>query len=174
MRLLCLFSSADLSRASYVGREASHWSTEIDQGRCEFVPLVVDAEAGALAVSGLFAAAVVVCTPTDLTPALAATLKALAAAFAKAGLRHELVPAEAPVSVLAWLHREVPPLVDVCHADGEVRLASPSWWRDRARRHLAPPAPAAASATAELTAAIEAETEDLTAELAAFVARRGW
>ena len=172
MRLLCLFSSPALCRASHVGRDASHWITEIDQGRCEFVHLVLDDEAGALAVSGLFAAAVVVCDPADLSPTLASSLRALATDFGRAGLRHELVPAEAPVSVLGWLQGEVPALVPVCHADGEVRLASPSWWRDRARRHLAPAGPATPAASLQPEAA--AEAEDLRAELAAFVARRGW
>ncbi|HET9551629.1 MAG TPA: hypothetical protein VFP50_01550 [Anaeromyxobacteraceae bacterium] len=166
-RLLCLFSSARLAEGSHVGRQAGHWTTDLDQGPCEFVPLVVDAEAGALAASGLFSAAVLVCDPADLGPALAASLAAAGHAFAAAGLPHEVVPAAAPVSVLGWLAREAPALVPACHADGEVRLASPSWWRDRARRHLAAAAPAASAAAA-------AEAEDLTAELAAFVARRGW
>lgn len=176
MRLLCLFSSADLSRASYVGREAAHWVTDIDQGRCEFVPVVLDAEAAALAVSGLFAGAVVVCAPADLGPALAGALRALAPALARAGLRHELVPAEAPVSVLGWLQAEVPALVGACRVDGEVRLASPSWWRDRARRQLAAPAePSDALLDGiEVQVEAEAEAEDLRSELAAFVARRGW
>jgi hypothetical protein len=167
LRLLCLFSSPRLAGSSWVGQQAGHWASDLDQGRCEFVPLALDGEAAALAVSGLFSAAVVVCDPADLGPALAAALGELAAAFASARLRHELVPCGSPVSVLGWLAREVPALVPVCRADGEVRLGSPSWWRDRARRHLAAPA---AAAPAEPPAG----GEDLAAELSAFVARRGW
>jgi hypothetical protein len=165
MRLLCLFSSEGLMKESFVGRLAEHWSSDIDQGRCEFVPLVIDAEAEAMAVCRIFTSAVLVCGSRDLGPELAALLNAAGPAFAGEGLRLELIPAEAPVTVLAWLAREVPSQVRACHAGGEVRLDSPSWWRDQARRHFSQPG---------ATLAEEAEPEDLTDELRAFISNRGW
>ena len=169
-RLLCLFSSSGLAAGSFLGRQAGHWRTEVDQGQVELVPLVVDADAPSLAVSGLFAAAVVVCAPEDLGAPLAAALSGAAGSFAAARLPCQLVPAAAPVSVLAWLAREAPALLPAWCADAEVRLASPTWWRDRARRLLAQ----GAAAVAPPGAAEAAEAEDLGDELAAFVARRGW
>lgn len=163
-RVLCLFSSPALRAASFFARREEHWATDLDQGACEFVPLVADDEMPALAASGLFTAATLLCRPIDLGPRLAAALRASADAFSRAGLPLELVPAEAPVTVLAWVAEHVPSLVAACRTDGEVRPDSPSWWRDRARGHLArrpgaEPAPA---------------PEDLGAELREFVARRGW
>ena len=163
LRVLCLFSSAALREGSFFAGRDGHWATDIDQGRCEFVPLVVDGELATLATSGLFAAATLLCRPADLTPALAGTLRAGAAAFDRAAVPLELVAATGPVSLIAWLAEHAPELVGRCRADGEVRPDSPSWWRDRARLHLAGAAPAAA-----------ADSEDLGAELQAFVARRGW
>lgn len=165
MRLLCLFSSEGLMKESFVGRQATQWSSDIDQGRCEFVPLVIDAEADALAVCRLYSSAVMVCGPGDLGPGLAALLNAAVPAFASEGLRLELIPSEAPVTVLAWLAREVPSQAGACHAGGEVRLDSPSWWRDQARRHFSQSGEASGTA---------AEPEDLTDELRAFMANRGW
>jgi len=166
-RLLCLFSSAGLAAGSFLARQTGHWRTEVDQGQVELVPLVVDADGAALAVSGLFAAAVVVCAPEDLGAPLARALTGTADAFAAARLPFHLVPAAAPVSVLGWLAGEAPALLPAWRAEGEVRLASPTWWRDRACRLLSPGADAGAPAGA-------AEAEDLGDELAAFVARRGW
>jgi len=167
-RLLCLFSSSGLAAASFLGQQDGHWRTDVDQGPVELVPLVLDADAPALAVSGLFSAAVLVCAPEDLSPALAAHLATAAPAFEAAGLRTELVPSAAPVTVLDWLARQAPALVPAWGADGEVRLGSPSWWRQAARRLLVPAAPE------HLGPAPAPEPEDLGQELAAFVARRGW
>lgn len=166
LRVLCLFSSAALRDASFFARHvARHWVTDIDQGPCEFVPLVIDDEMAALASSRLFAAATVLCRPADLDPALTAALRAGADAFAAAGLPLEVVAAEGPVRVLAWLAEHAPGLVACCRADGEVRPESPSWWRDRAKGHLARQAEGAAATPAP---------EDLATELRAFVSRRGW
>jgi hypothetical protein len=165
LRFLCLFSSVHLRHASFFSRQEGHWRSEIDQGECEFVPIVVDAELAALAASRLFAAATLLCHPVDLAPALAPVLRGGAASFAAAGVPFEVVAADAPVTVLAWLSEHAPELVPCCRADGEVRPESPSWWRERARRHLA--AGGAAAGAAE-------PGEDLAAELRAFVARRGW
>jgi hypothetical protein len=164
LRVLCLFSSAHLRGASFFAAREGGWATEIDAGRCEFVPLVVDAEMPTLATSGLFAAASVLCHPADLAEPLLDAMRAGAASFARAGVPLELVPAEAPVSVIEWLGAHAPELVPLCQPDGEVRPTSPTWWRERARRHLQ-------RGTAEPRAAVP---EDLRGELREFVARRGW
>ncbi len=167
-RLLCLFSSAPLRDASFLGRqEGAGWSTEIDQGRCELVALLVDRDMPTLATSGLFAAATLVCRREDLSPDLGAALQAGAASFARSGLSLELVPAEGPVSVIGWLTAHAPELVPLCRPDGEVRTDSPTWWRDRARRHLSQ----ANGSTAKLSAP---EPEDLSPELREFLSKRGW
>jgi hypothetical protein len=164
-RLLCLFSSAALREGSlFAGRDGA-WVTDIDQGRCEFLGLVVDEDVSTLATSGLFAGATLVCQPSDLTPALAAALRPAAASFARAAVPLELVPAEAPVAALEWFAAHAPELAPLCRLDGEVNTASPTWWRDRARRHLARGAASGAP---------DPEPEDLHAELQEFVARRGW
>lgn len=168
LRVLCLFSSAELARHSLLGGDGVHWTTELDQGPCEFVPLVVDGESAALAASGLFGGATVLCRPADLCPALADALRGAAEAFEQARIPLELVAIESPVTVLAWLAEQAPALTAACRQDGEVRLRSPSWWRERARRHLAAPADPAAVPAGGV------EPEDLAAELAAFVAKRGW
>lgn len=163
LRLLCLFSSGALREASLFAGHDGTWSTEIDQGPCQFVGLVVDEDVSTLASSGLFAAATLVCRQADLSPALAAVLRPAAAGFARTAVPLEIVPVEGPVGTLAWLGAHAPELARLCRVDGEVRTGSPSWWRDRARRHLAVAA-----------GSLEAEAEDLAAELRAFVARRGW
>jgi len=164
VRVLCLFSSPALREASFFAAREGHWDTEIDQGRCELVPLVVDDDLGTLATSGLFAAATLLCRPADLGPGVAPRLRSGALAFTRARVPLEVVPAEGPVSVIAWLVEHAPELVARCRSDGEVRPESPSWWRDRVRRHLSVdvlPAPAAAE-------------EDLSDQLRAFVRQRGW
>lgn len=164
-RFLCLFSSDAVRGATlFAGREG-HWRTDIDAGACEFVPLVADAEAGALAASGLFAGATLLCRAGDLDAALAAALQAAADGFRRQGRPFEVVASDGPVALLARLAELAPGLVACCHQDGEVRPESPSWWRERARRLLA--AAAGASQAAE-----EGEAADLAAELRAFVARR--
>ncbi len=163
LRLLCLFSSAALRDASLFAGHEGTWATEIDQGPCQFVGLVVDEDVSTLASSGLFAAATLVCRERDLTPALAAVLRPAAAGFTRAAVPLEIVPAEGPVGTLAWLGAHAPELARLCRVDGEVRTGSPSWWRDRARQHLALAA-----------GPREAEPEDLADELRAFVSRRGW
>jgi hypothetical protein len=170
MRLLCLFSSATLARTSYPGREDRPWSTELDAGRCELVCRVLGAEGLRAAEGGDFQAAVAVCGSGELGPALAGALRQATAVLASVGLALELVPAQAPVSFLAWLQREAPALVPACRADGEVKLDSPSWWRARAQRQLA--SVGAPVEAAPAPAAVE--PEDLRAELTAFVARRRW
>ncbi len=165
LRLLCLFSSAGLREGSlFAGREGA-WVTDIDQGRCEFVGLVVDEDVSTLATSGLFAGATLVCRRPDLSPALAAALRPAAASFARARVPLELVPAEAPVATLEWLASHAPELAPLCRLDGEVNAASPTWWRDRARRHLA---------RGRDGSVPDSAPEDLNAELREFVARRGW
>ncbi len=163
LRVLCLFSSEALRARSFFGLRETGWSTDIDQGRCEFVALVVEPEMPALATSGLFAAATLVCRREDLSPALASTVGAGAARFAQASVPFEIVPADGPVSMIGWLQTHAPELAVLCRADGEVRIDSPSWWRERARRHLAPARRTLPSAA-----------EDLGAELREFVSRRGW
>jgi hypothetical protein len=163
-RFLCLFSSDEVRRASFFGGRDGHWLTEIDAGACEFVPLLLDAEVAALGTSGLFAGATLLCRAGDLDPSLAVAVGEAAAGFQSAGRGFELVAAEAPVALLARLAELAPSLVARCHQDGEVRPESPSWWRDRARRHLAGRAGAGEAPGTE-----EADAE---AELRAFVARR--
>jgi hypothetical protein len=163
LRILCLFSSADLRDGSFFGKQAGHWETDIEQGRCEFVPLVFDDDAPALATCGLFAAATLLCRQEDLGPTLVVPLRAAAAAFARACLPFELVAADSPVALVGWMARQAPGLVDQCHADGEVKPDSPSWWRDRARRHLG-----------GRPSASPVAIEDLAADLASFRKQRGW
>lgn len=165
LRVLCLFSSAALRDASLFADREGSWATDIDQGRCEFVALVVDGDAPTLATSGLFAAATLLCRPADLSPAFAAAVRPTATGFARARVPLEIVPAEGPVATLAWLGLHAPELAARCRLDGEVRAASPSWWRERARRHLA---------GASTDAASLPEPTDLESELRAFVAGRGW
>lgn len=165
LRILCLFSSAALREASLLAGAEGTWATDIDQGPCQFVGLVVDEDVSTLAVSGLFAAATLVCRQADLSPALAAVLQPAAAGFARAAVPLEIVPAEGPVATLAWFGAHAPELAALCRVDGEVRTGSPSWWRDRARRHLGQAAGQGAPAP---------EPEDLAEELRAFVERRGW
>ena len=167
LRLLCLFSSAALRDASLLARHDGSWATDIDQGRCEFVALAVDEDVCTLATSGLFAAATLVCRPADLTPAFAALIRPAAVAFARAGVALEVVPTDGPVTTLEWLAAHAPELAPRCRLDGEVRTGSPSWWRDRARRHLAR---SAADAAADRGCA----PEDLSPDLREFVVRRGW
>lgn len=163
LRILCLFSSAAVRDTSFFGRHAGHWESDIEQGRCEFVPLVLDEESPALATCGLFAAATLLCRAGDLGPPLVPPLQATAKAFARARLPFELVAEASPLELVAWIARHDPPLVDQCRADGEVRPDSPSWWRDRARRHLArPPLPS------------QVAVEDLSGDLAEFRRQRGW
>ncbi len=165
IRLLCLFSSPALrDRSLFASREAA-WSTDIDEGRCEFVGLVVDEDVATLATSGLFAAATLVCRRPDLSPRFAALVRPAARGFANAAVPLELVPAEGPVATLEWLAAHAPELAGLCRLDGEVRTDSPSWWRDRARRHLA---------RAQVADGPRPEPEDLGVELREFVARRGW
>lgn len=165
LRLLCLFSSAGLRDGSlFAGRDGA-WATDIDQGRCEFVGLVVDEDVSTLATSGLFAGATLVCRRTDLSPALAGALRPALSSFARSAVPLEVVPVEAPVATLEWLAAHAPDLAGLCRLDGEVNTASPSWWRARARRHLARGSGAGPAAV---------EPEDLDAELRAFVTRRGW
>lgn len=163
-RFLRLFSSREVERASLFGERAGHWVTDIDAGACEFVPLRLDGEAAALAASGLFAGATLLCRAEDLDAPAAAAVRAAAAGFRAAGLGFELVAAEAPVALLARLAALEPGLVGLCHQDGEVRPESPSWWRGRARLHLAAGRGAEGGGGAE-----EADAE---AELRAFVAKR--
>jgi hypothetical protein len=164
IRVLCLFTSPELREASFFAAREGHWVTDIDQGRCELVPLVLDGDAATLATSGLFAAATLLCRPADLGPGVAPRLRSGALAFGRARIPFEVVAAEGPVSVIAWLAENAPELVARCQADGEVRPESPSWWRERVRRHLA---------AGESVAPAVAE-EDLGAQLADFVRRRGW
>jgi len=165
LRLLCLFSSAGLREGSlFAGRESA-WITDIDQGRCEFVGLVLDEDVATLATSGLFAGATLVCRQADLTPALVAALRPAATRFAHAAVPLEIVPAEAPVAALDWLASHAPELASLCRLDGEVSTASPTWWRDRARRHLSRGGEPGVSGP---------EPEDLHAQLREFVVRRGW
>ncbi len=165
LRLLCLFSSAGLRERSLFARREGTWATDIDQGRCEFVALVVDEDVSTLATSGLFAGATLVCRRPDLSPALARALRPAAASFARAAIPLEIVPAEAPVATLEWLTANAPELAALCRLDGEVNTCSPTWWRDRARCHLARGCDAGIR---------DAEPEDLASELREFVARRGW
>jgi hypothetical protein len=165
LRLLCLFTSAALREGSLFANREGAWVTDIDQGRCEFVGLVVDEDVSTLATSGLFAGATLVCRRPDLSPALATALRPAAASFARAAVPLEIVPAEAPVAALEWLSAHAPELAALCRLDGEVSTRSPSWWRDRARRHLARGGEAGVP---------DPEPEDLQPELREFVARRGW
>lgn len=163
--MLCLFSSPPLRDASWFGPQGRHWTTDLDTGPCEFVPLVVDEEVAALAESGLFTAATLLCRPEDLHPGFGLLARGCAEAFARARLPLELVAETAPVTLLAWLSENAPGLVGAVRTDGEVRPDSASWWRERLRRHLArEPRPADE----------EAAPEDLGAQLREFVARRGW
>ena len=165
LRLLCLFSSAALrERSLFAGRDAA-WGTDIDQGRCELVGLVVDEDMSTLATSGLFAAVTLVCRQPDLSPRFAAAVRPAARRFASAATPLEVVPAEAPVATLEWLAAHAPELTSLCRLDGEVKTDSPSWWRDRARGHLA---------RAHPRDGLRPEPEDLGAELRDFLARRGW
>lgn len=163
-RFLCLFSSDEVLRASFFGGRAGHWITDLDAGACEFVPLRLDGEAAALAASGLFAGATLLCRAADLDAPAAGAVRAVAEGFRAGGLGFELVATEAPVALVARLAELEPGLVGLCHQDGEVRPESPSWWRERARRHLAAGSGADGGGGVE-----EADAE---AELRAFVARR--
>jgi hypothetical protein len=163
LRILCLFSSSAVRDTSFFGRQTGHWESDIEQGCCEFVPLVLDQEAPALATCGLFAAATLLCRQEDLGPPLVTPLQATAQAFARARIPFELVAEASPLALVAWVARHAPPLVEQCRADGEVRPDSPSWWRDRARHHLARPALPS-----------QVAVEDLADDLAQFRRQRGW
>jgi hypothetical protein len=166
LRILCLFSSEEVRRASFFAGRTGHWVTDIDAGACEFVPLLVDAEVAALAASGLFAGATLLCRAGDLDASRAAAVCDAAAGFQGTRRTFEVVASEGPVALLARLAELAPALVPLCHQDGEVRPESPSWWRERARRHLA-----GASGPAHGAAAEESEGA-AEADLRAFLARR--
>ncbi len=163
VRFLCLFSSEDLRAASFFARLDGHWISDIEQGRCEFVPLVLDAESSALAASGLFAAATFLVHPSDLDLERTSMLSQGAAAFDRMGTPFEVVAADAPVELLARLAGAAPELIHRCRHDGEIDFDSPSWWRQRARIHLAGLTAVAAS---------EEGDEPDTQALRAFLAQR--
>jgi hypothetical protein len=127
-----------LQAASFFGDHQGHWLTEVDEGQYELVQLVLDGEVDALAESRLFAAAIFLCRPADLGQGAAGPLRAGALAFAQAQVPLEVVATERPVSLLAWLAEHIPGLIACCQADGDVQPRSPSWWRERVRRHLTP------------------------------------
>jgi hypothetical protein len=165
LRLLCLFSSAEARDASFFGAHAPAglWHSDLEQGRCEFVSLVLDHQAPGLADQGGFGAATVLCRQADLGPPLLAPLQQSAERFAQAGRPFELVAESSPVSLMAWIARHAPALLEQCRADGEVRPESPSWWRERARLHLA-----------RSVASTPIAVEDLAEDLARFRRQRGW
>jgi hypothetical protein len=137
LRVLCLFSSPELEARSFFGPLHGNWASDIEQGRCEFVPLVLDAEVATLASSGLFAAVSLIVQPSDLGAERAGLLRRGAAAFAAAGIPCEVIAVDSPVELLSWMSSAAPELARLCRQDGETRIDSPSWWRGRARRHLA-------------------------------------
>lgn len=162
-RLACIFTSAPLLAGSWLARQGSTWRLALEAGPWELVPSMVNVESPALATEGGFAGAALVCQPVGLIPAFGPLLRATASAFRREGLPLELVLCGPPVSGLAWLGEHAPELVFLARPDGDVRLDSPDWWRDRAGH-----------AAAGRLGLPTTEPEDLSEELATFLERRGW
>jgi hypothetical protein len=85
-------------------------------------------------------------------------------AFLASGVAFEIVPAYSPVAVVSWVAGHVATLLEACATDDAVRPQSGAWWVARAKIRLAlgPPRPRGPP------------TDDLGAELRAFLAQRGW
>ncbi len=162
-KYLCLFSFPDLLAGSCF-REGKGWQEETDEGRVEFVPHVLDAELPVLLASGLFSASTFLIRSADLADGRLGILREGVGSFRRPGYSVELVAAESPIELVAWLTANAPDLIDVYRQDGEVRYGYPSWWRQRAEVHL--------SGRISTGAASAADSDFDPEALRAFVAKR--
>lgn len=164
-KYLCLFSSEPLRQASCFATAGATWSERTEFGRCELTSHILDGDASALGVSGLFSAVTALVQPADLEGNSAAYLREGLPSFLRPGAALELVAVDSPIQLIRWVATEAPRLLPFCRQDGDVRPESVSWWRQRAEILLAESSDPGNAPVGD-SPDIEAE------ELRAFVARR--